>query len=93
MAQLIDQAQVERFLESRNGWQKTGDAIQKAYKFKGFPEAVAFVDQLVKPAEAANHHPDIAINYNKVTLTLSTHDAGGLTEKDFALADTIDELH
>ena len=71
-------------MKTLNGWALEGDAIKKQYTFKGFPEAVAFVDRLVPKAEAADHHPDILINYKRVTLTYSTHDEGGLTAKDFA---------
>ena len=55
-------------------------------------EAIAFVDRLVEPAEAAGHHPDLAISYNQVTVSLTSHDAGGLTQKDFALAQTISNI-
>ena len=77
------------------GWVLGGDAITKQYIFGGFPEAVAFVDRLVPKAEAADHHPDILINYRRVTLTYSTHSEGGLTEKDFvgaAIADSLSQL-
>ena len=60
-----------------------GNAITKRFTFAGFPEAVAFVGRLVPGAESADHHPDIAINYKRVTLTYSTHSEGGLTLKDF----------
>ena len=60
--------------------------------FKNFPPAIKFVDTLARLAEKANHHPDIDIRWNKVTLTLSTHDAGGVTTKDFALAKKFDAL-
>jgi 4a-hydroxytetrahydrobiopterin dehydratase len=61
-------------------------------KFKDFVAAMDFVNKLVEPAEAAGHHPDLAISYNKVTISLTTHDAGGLTEKDFAMAKQISSL-
>jgi len=64
------------------GWTLDGDAIRKQYTFKGFPDAVAFVNRLVPDAERADHHPDITINYRRVTLSWSTHDEGGLTAKD-----------
>ena len=60
--------------------------------FIDFVEAIAFVNKLVEPSEAAEHHPDIEISYNKVTVNLTTHDAGGLTEKDFVLAEKISAL-
>ena len=65
------------------GWELDGDAIRRQFTFAGFPEAVAFVVRLGFDAEAADHHPDILINYKRVTLTYSTHSEGGLTEKDF----------
>ena len=65
------------------GWTLDGEAIRKQFVFRGFPEAVAFVSRLVPHAEAADHHPDVLINYKRVTLTYSTHSEGGLTDKDF----------
>src|SRR5688572_23435111 len=65
-------------------WRLTGNAIQRKFTFKDFPEALTFVVRLGFAAEAADHHPDILINYRRVTLTYSTHSEGGLTEKDFA---------
>ena len=84
--------EIERRLKLVSGWSLDGDAIRKQYTFKGFPEAVAFVDRLVPEAEAADHHPDITINYKRVTLTYSTHSEGGLTEKDFAGAAMSDRV-
>jgi len=74
------------------GWTRRPDEIVKEYRFRTFPAAVEFVRRVADLAEAANHHPDILIRYNRVTLTLSTHDAGGLTGKDRALAVRIDRL-
>jgi 4a-hydroxytetrahydrobiopterin dehydratase len=71
-------------------WELAGDAIRRRYAFKDFKESMAFVNRVAELAERADHHPDILIEYSKVTLTLSTHDAGGLSEKDFALARNID---
>ena len=73
-------------METVPGWESNGKEIIRTYKFKDFAEAMAFVNKVAGLAEAADHHPDINIRYNKVRLTLSTHSAGGLTEKDFALA-------
>ncbi|MBL0921452.1 MAG: 4a-hydroxytetrahydrobiopterin dehydratase [Phycisphaerales bacterium] len=83
-------AQVEAGLARLDEWSTLNDAIQRTYLFKDFNAAIAFVNQIAAFAEAADHHPDILIRYNKVTLTLSTHDAGGITEKDFALAEKAD---
>ena len=65
------------------GWQLVGDVITRKFTFEGFPEAVAFIVRLGFTAEAADHHPDLLVNYKRVTVTYSTHSAGGLTEKDF----------
>jgi 4a-hydroxytetrahydrobiopterin dehydratase len=73
------------------GWTRTGDVIEKTYDLGGFPAAIAFVRRVAEEAEAADHHPDIDIRYAKVRLALTTHSAGGLTDKDFALARAIEE--
>ena len=88
----LSQADAEKRIAHLKGWTLAGDAIRKEYTFKGFPEAIAFVNRLVPGAEAADHHPDIAINFKRVTLTYSTHSEGGLTEKDFAGAAAADAL-
>ena len=80
---LLNDAQIDERLARLNGWRREGDAISKQYTFAGFPDAVGFVTRLVPGAEAADHHPDISINYKRVTLSYSTHSEGGLTEKDF----------
>jgi 4a-hydroxytetrahydrobiopterin dehydratase len=74
-------------LQKLPGWELAGNAISRQFTFSDFTEAVAFVVRLGFAAEAADHHPDILINYRRVTLTYSTHSAGGLTEKDFAGAE------
>jgi 4a-hydroxytetrahydrobiopterin dehydratase len=71
-------------LTSVSGWALDGDAIRRQFTFASFPDAIAFCVRLAFDAEAADHHPDILINYRRVTLTYSTHSEGGLTEKDFA---------
>ena len=73
-------------------WKKKGATIARTYSFKDFPAAIKFINAVAKLAEQAWHHPDIDIRWNKVTLALTTHDAGGLTEKDFALARKFDAL-
>ena len=73
-------------------WNLKEDSILRTFEFKGFVEAMAFVNKVAQVAETLEHHPDIAIAYNKVTLTLSTHSAGGLTQKDFDLARAIDSI-
>jgi 4a-hydroxytetrahydrobiopterin dehydratase len=84
--------EAKRRLEGLGGWTLEGDAIRKQYTFADFPAAVAFVNRLAPEAEAADHHPDILINYKRVTLTYSTHSEGGLTTKDFDGAATADRL-
>jgi len=83
---------VARRLEKLRGWALDGNAIRKQYTFPGFPEAIAFVNRLAPEAERADHHPDILVNYRRVTLTYSTHSEGGLTAKDFAGAEVADRL-
>ncbi len=85
-------ADIDQRMKSLSGWTLQGDEIRKQYTFKNFPEAIAFVNRLAPEAEAADHHPDILINYKRVTLTYSTHSEGGLTAKDFAGAATADRL-
>ena len=84
--------EAERRIKSLDGWTLEGDAIKKRYTFKTFPDAIAFVNRLAQEAERVDHHPDILINYRRVTLTYSTHDEGGLTDKDFAGAAAADRL-
>ncbi|HEX7486155.1 MAG TPA: 4a-hydroxytetrahydrobiopterin dehydratase [Vicinamibacterales bacterium] len=88
---LLSRDRIDQRLRALDGWRFERDAIVKQFTFAGFPEAVAFVSRLVPGAEAADHHPDITINYRRVTLTYSTHSDGGLTEKDFDGAQMADE--
>ena len=74
-------------------WQKTGQVISRRFEFADFAGAMKFVNGVAALAEAAGHHPDMDIRWNKVTLTLTTHDAGGLTDKDYSLALACDELY
>jgi 4a-hydroxytetrahydrobiopterin dehydratase len=88
----LTRAEVEQRLKALDGWTLEGNAIKKQYVLKDFPDAVAFVNRLVPGAEAADHHPDILINYKRVTLSYSTHSEGGLTEKDFEGAKMADRV-
>jgi 4a-hydroxytetrahydrobiopterin dehydratase len=72
-------------------WAHPAKTITRTFKFGGFPKSIAFVDQIAKRAQKLNHHPDIDIRFDQVTLMLTTHDAGGLTETDFTLAEQCDE--
>ena len=84
--------EIERRLSAMPGWSRAGEAITRQFTFDGFPQAVAFVSRLVPGAEAADHHPDVLINYRRVTVTYTTHSEGGLTTKDFAGAAMADSL-
>ena len=88
----LNQSEIDQKIQAIPQWQQQQQNIVRTFKFKNFVEAIAFVNQLVEPAEAAGHHPDITIEYNKVTISLTTHDAGGLTQMDFELAQTISKL-
>jgi 4a-hydroxytetrahydrobiopterin dehydratase len=79
-------------LPSVAGWELAGTEIRKRFRCADFKGALAFVNAVGALAEAADHHPDITINYDRVTLALSTHAAGGLTERDFALAAEIETI-
>jgi 4a-hydroxytetrahydrobiopterin dehydratase len=92
MAQSLNQTEIQERLKSINGWKQNGKTIQQTFRFKNFINAIAFVNELVEPAETAGHHPDLEISYNKVTVSMTSHDAGGLTSKDFDMAMTISEL-
>ncbi len=87
----LTEDQIAAAVASLPGWVRDGNAIRKTFTFAGFPEAVAFVARLVPGAEAADHHPDLTINYRRVTVSYTTHSAGGLTEKDIAGARVADE--
>lgn len=90
--ELLDQAGIDAGLARLDGWSRDGDEIRRTFEFDSFVSAIAFVNRVADAAEAADHHPDIDIRYSRVTLALSTHSAGGLTRRDFALAGTIDSL-
>jgi 4a-hydroxytetrahydrobiopterin dehydratase len=85
-------SEIKSALNAVPDWKKKGDEIARMFQFRDFPAAMKFVDAVAELAEKAQHHPDIDIRWNKVALALTTHDAGGLTEKDFALAKKFDKL-
>lgn len=89
---LLSDAEVEEKLAGLDGWEWSDAAIEKSFKRGDFVGAVEFVKSLVEPAEAMNHHPDVAISWETVTVTISTHSEGGLTAADFELAAKIDAL-
>jgi 4a-hydroxytetrahydrobiopterin dehydratase len=91
MTKMSDE-QIQTALAQVPEWSELNGAIQRTFQFADFKAAMAFVNRVAEAAEARQHHPDILIRYNKVTFTLSTHDAAGITGKDFDLARTIDSL-
>ena len=91
MALLSDQ-EIDERLQSADGWQREGNAITKTFERGDFVGSVKFVDQLVEPAEGMGHHPDLEISWDKVTVSITNHAEGGLTENDFELAGKIDAL-
>jgi 4a-hydroxytetrahydrobiopterin dehydratase len=88
----LSETDIESGLQQLPGWTRDGNAIMKRFTFDGFPAAIRFVDRLAVEAEAADHHPDIFINYKRVTLTYSTHSEAGLTIKDFEGAKVAERL-
>jgi 4a-hydroxytetrahydrobiopterin dehydratase len=89
---LVSDSEIESFVEAHPDWAQAGDAISRLYEFADFNESMGFVTRVALTAEKADHHPDIDIRWNKVTLTLSTHSEGGVTPKDLDLADRCDGL-
>jgi 4a-hydroxytetrahydrobiopterin dehydratase len=89
---LLGESEVKEKLAALDGWKRAGGAIEKSFRRGDFVNAVEFVSSLVEPAEAMNHHPDVAISWETVTVTISTHSEGGLTAADFELAAKIDAL-
>jgi 4a-hydroxytetrahydrobiopterin dehydratase len=88
----LSEAEIKKGLAEVPEWSEVSEAIQRTFQFPDFVRSMAFVNEVARVAEAMNHHPDILIRYNKVTLTLATHDAGGITEKDFEQAKKADAL-
>ncbi|MBA3865003.1 MAG: 4a-hydroxytetrahydrobiopterin dehydratase [Solirubrobacterales bacterium] len=89
---LLSESEIEAGLAHVSGWELVGKAIEKKFERGDFLGAVKFVDSLVAPAEAMNHHPDLAVSWDTVTVTISSHSEGGLTGSDFELAAKIDAL-
>lgn len=86
----LDGADLQLLMRDLEGWRLLGDAIHKDFTFRGFRGAIAFVNRIAELANAAGHHPDLEIHYDRVVVTLSTHDAGGVTLRDISLAGAID---
>jgi 4a-hydroxytetrahydrobiopterin dehydratase len=91
MAVLSDD-EIGRRLEDLEGWGYDGDSLRRQFKFDDFKGSVDFVNRITEPAEEMNHHPDLTISWNTVTVSLATHSQGGITESDFELAGRIDPL-
>jgi 4a-hydroxytetrahydrobiopterin dehydratase len=89
---LLSDAEIEERLAGLEGWRRAGGAIEKEFRRGDFAGAVGFVDSLLAPAEEMNHHPDLAVSWETVTVTISTHSEGGLTANDFELAARIEAL-
>jgi 4a-hydroxytetrahydrobiopterin dehydratase len=87
---LLPESEIKAQLAEVRGWERDGNVIRRRYPLPSFADAIAFVSRVALIAEKQDHHPDILIQYSNVTLTLSSHDAGGLTERDFRLAKSID---
>jgi 4a-hydroxytetrahydrobiopterin dehydratase len=88
----LTEVEILERLSRLNGWSRGDDWLQKKYEFKNFLRAMSFVNAVAYLAESVNHHPDILINYNEVTLMIWTHVVGGMTEYDFELAGKVDAL-
>jgi len=88
----LSKMEIQQKLKAMQGWSHAGKALHKRFSFKSFMPAVGFVNRIAEAAEKAGHHPDITINYNAVSISLSTHSEGGVTEMDFQLAKEIDGL-
>jgi 4a-hydroxytetrahydrobiopterin dehydratase len=91
MARLSDE-EVEGKLAGLTGWERDGDAIRKAFEGGDFKDSIDFVNRLTPVAEEMGHHPDLEVSWNTVTVSITTHSEGGLTENDFELASRIDAL-
>jgi 4a-hydroxytetrahydrobiopterin dehydratase len=90
MRSKLSDVEIHRALAALNGWSRRGDALVKAFNFPRFADGIAFVNRVARIADDMDHHPDIDIRYTRVTITLSTHDAGGVTKTDFTLAERIE---
>ncbi len=92
MSTVLSDIEIQQALQRLPGWTKNAGAIERVFQFDNFVQAMEFVNHIAEAAEAVNHHPDILINYNKVTLKLVSHDSGGITQRDIKMAGKINEL-
>lgn len=88
----LSDLEIQRALGTLPGWARRGDVLTKTYAFKSFGDGIDFVQRVARAADAVDHHPDIDIRYTKITCTLSTHSAGGITQNDLSFAGTIESL-
>jgi len=93
MRQKLSDLEVQRALGGLPGWARRGGALTKTFSFDRFADGIRFVDRLARVADEMNHHPDIDVRYTKITVMLSTHDAGGITETDLRLAEKIEMVN
>jgi 4a-hydroxytetrahydrobiopterin dehydratase len=89
---ILAEPEIKQALTGLKGWNREGPAIQRTFEFPDFKAAMQFVNQVAEGAERANHHPDIDIRYNKVKMSLVSHDAGGLTQNDVRMAEQINQI-
>ena len=92
MASRLSDLEIQRALGTLPGWSRRTDVLTKTFTWPTFAQGIAFVTRVAKAADQMNHHPDIDIRYTKVTFALSTHDAGGITERDLELAREIEQV-
>jgi 4a-hydroxytetrahydrobiopterin dehydratase len=92
MSTVLTDSEIDLALQKLPGWARHASAVERVFQFDDFVQAMKFVNKVADAAEAANHHPDILINYNKVTLTLVSHDSGGVTQRDIRMAGKISEV-
>lgn len=86
----LNDASIQDWLEGRTGWSRVGDTLVKTFRFPSFRDSIVFVNRLATLADEHDHHPDIDIRFDRVRVGLSTHSAGGITDKDTAMAEKIE---
>ena len=86
----LDTESIRGWIASHKGWKRQANKLTKDFAFSSFRDSIVFVNRVASVADSHNHHPDIDVRYSTVTVTVTTHDAGGITSKDFALAEQID---
>ena len=92
MPQKLSDLEIQRALAGLPGWSRRGDTLTKTFGFEKFADGIAFVGRAAKIADEMNHHPDIDVRYTKILMSLSTHDAGGITQADLTLAERIESV-